>query len=572
MSPLKCVGGFARNRRTTKKERSLFQIWSRNESDNLRWRLLGHLGISDRIDDGPCDLSNQHGSYHQLCRLPEVAWIDSPDHQSLSLVQARAMFTKDCDMQSPVDKEKVAFESFIASERSCETVNDRFRKNSFAFNSDVASILHYARRKIATILGDVPEIADLDLTFGPGASTSCRKRTSARWKLSSPPSISYSALSILPELRAALPLYFAAFNQVRVERGELEFVPKNYKTDRAICIEPTVNGMVQKGIGTCMKRKLLRAGVNLYDQSVNQSRASRGSRDGSLCTIDLERASDSVSYMLVLELLPLPWFELLDSVRTPVVQYRKGNHVFELEKFSSMGNGYTFELESLIFYSLAYGIATHFDIPFDLTVYGDDIVTTPALFERIAQFYPEFGFNLNLAKSFAVGPFRESCGGDYVFGVDVRPYFLKDRFSYHRVICFYNFLTRKPWFDPQELLRVELKRSLPKRFLLYGPDGYGDGHLVTDDYRRHLRPHKRKFGYGGFVFDTFVAVPNEDRSDCVGDTLLPFYSAGSSITECDRYLDSSQKLESSAPNHYVLRSGASVTSGQKKVSIYVLDA
>ena len=571
MSPLKCVGGFARKRRATK-ERDLFQIWSRNESDSLRWRLLGHLGIGDRADDVPRDLYDQHGSYHQLNRLPEVAWIDSPDHRSLSLVQARALFSKDRDMQSPIEKEKVAFESFIASERSCEAVNDRFRKNSFAFNSDVASILHYARRKIATILGDVPEIADLDLTFGPGASTSCRKRTSARWKLSSPPSISSSALSILPELRAALPMLFSSHNEVRVQRGELEFVPKNYKTDRAICIEPTINGMVQKGIGTCMKQKLLRAGVNLYDQAINKGRASKGSRDGSLCTIDLERASDSVSYMLVMELLPLPWFELLDSVRTPVVQYRKGATVFELEKFSSMGNGYTFELESLIFYSLAYGIAHHFDIPFDLTVYGDDIVTTTALFERISQFYPEFGFNLNLTKSFATGPFRESCGGDYVFGVDVRPYYLKDRFSFHRVICFYNFLERKPWFDPQELLRVELKKSLPKKFLLYGPDGYGDGHLITEDYRRYLRPHGRKRGYGGFIFDTFVAVPNEDRSDCVGDTLLPFYTAGKSVAKCDRYLDSSQKLESSAPNHYVIRDGANVTSGHKKVSIYVLDA
>ena len=69
----------------------------------------------------------------------------------------------------------------------------------------------------------------------------------------------------------------------------------------------------------------------------------------------------------------LDWFELLDRFRTGSVTYR--DKIIKLNKFSSMGNSYTFELESLIFYSLAVATCSHLGIdPRDVSVYGDDVI------------------------------------------------------------------------------------------------------------------------------------------------------------------------------------------------------
>jgi hypothetical protein len=553
-----------RERSSNQKQRGYFSIWSRQESDFLRKKILGHF-LTDiemrSMDTTP--LNEKIDSYSLLTALPEVNY-DGSLSDVVRLSAAKALFSKDEDLQSPIQKEDVALDSFIKSESSCQLVNDSIRDGSLSrlMSGDVGRILLYAQRKIASILGPCPSLEDLDLTFGPGASTSCRKRTSARWKLSTPPSISASSLKILPDLRAALPMYFNSHKEVRIQRGELEFVPKSFKTHRSICIEPTVNGMVQRGIGLFMKRKLLQSSINLYDQTINKNRARWGSLSGSFATIDLERASDSVPYLLVMELLPIDWFQLLDSVRTPVVQYRKQNLVFELEKFSSMGNGFTFELESLLFYSLAYGIAQHFNIPLDLTVYGDDIVCTTELALRIREIFPLFGFSVNQEKSYLVGPFRESCGGDFINGIDVRPYYVRGRFTYHRVVSFYNFLMRKEWFDPDRKIRDILLAAIPARFQLFGPDGYGDGHLISDDPVLTLKPSKRKAGYSGFTFETFVQKPLRVMDECFGDTLLPFYSV--SVKGQDGSL-----LGSSEPSdHFVVRSNQ--PNGHRKVRVYVL--
>jgi hypothetical protein len=278
-------------------------------------------------------------------------------------------------------------------------VNDAIEGRGFGSKqTDVDCILFYAQRKISMILGDAPTLDELDLVFGPGATTSCKKNTSARWKLSTIPSIARAAVSALPGLIRTLPHIFRLHKKVVVETGELAFVPKNFKTHRSICVEPTISAMVQKGIGTFLKRKLLRAGINLMDQNINKRRAREGSLSGAYTTIDLERASDSVSSGMVAELLPIDWLELLSTYRTDTVRYK--DHLFELEKFSSMGNGFTFELESLIFYALGFGVASHFKLPFDLTVYGDDIVTTPRLLERIYEFFSTFWFFYKCGEKF----------------------------------------------------------------------------------------------------------------------------------------------------------------------------
>jgi hypothetical protein len=84
-----------------------------------------------------------------------------------------------------------------------------------------------------------------------------------------------------------------------VSGNNVDWVPKNYKTDRTIAIEPDWNMFLQKGLGGLLRRRLRRVGQDLNDQSTNRFCAAVGSIDGSLATLDMSMASDTVAYRLV---------------------------------------------------------------------------------------------------------------------------------------------------------------------------------------------------------------------------------------------------------------------------------
>jgi hypothetical protein len=143
-----------------------------------------------------------------------------------------------------------------------------------------------------------------------------------------------------------------------------------------------------------------------------------------------------MSIEIVRELLPSDWFEFLDDLRSTRGNYR--GESFEWNKFSSMGNGFTFELESMIFLALAQASSDHlgsthwFSDTFGprfkyayVAVFGDDLVVPKMVSELLTRILSYSGFDLNSEKSFVDGPFRESCGKDFWNGSDVRPFFFK---------------------------------------------------------------------------------------------------------------------------------------------------
>jgi hypothetical protein len=94
---------------------------------------------------------------------------------------------------------------------------------------------------------------------------------------------------------------------------------------------------------------------------------------------------------------------------------------YRLEKFSSMGNGFTFELETLIFATLARTVVSmNGGDPSRVSCYGDDLIVPSSDYKDVMAALRMFGFQPNMKKTFAEGPFRESCGGDYWAGVPVR--------------------------------------------------------------------------------------------------------------------------------------------------------
>lgn len=537
------------------KKRGFFDKWSTYESELLRQEIVENLHQSSYEGD----------TYSFFSGLGPLSLSDSiPQSSVYRAIQLRALFSKDVSMCTPHDRRMVALQSFVESEASCKSTNDIFRLHSYS--SEVASVIFYAQQKIASVLGDVPLIKEIPMDFGPGASADTRGKTSRRWKISNPPSISTQLLrsGFLNRYLAQIPHWIAHHKKCVIKEGNLEFVPKNYKTDRSIVIEPSLNGYIQKGIGTILKQKLLAVGVDLRDQSVNRERARISSVDGRYATIDLSAASDSIAHNLVMELLPIPWFELLSSCRTDSVTYQ--SNTFALEKFSSMGNGYTFELESLIFWALSFGISRLHSLRFDVTVYGDDIICNPELASRISEIFPQFGFKVNDSKSYFNGNFRESCGFDALLGVDVRPFFLKDKFSCHTVVSMFNFLTRKPWFDPDGEIRRILLRTLPSRYRIYGPDGYGDGHLVGRLHRCLQRYRKR--GYSGFTFFTHVELSHKDESTLETDHISCLPNTLFDRSEVRPWFDLHKDIPGNS--FFSLRRPKGLRRKHKKVRVYVL--
>jgi hypothetical protein len=91
-----------------------------------------------------------------------------------------------------------------------------------------------------------------------------------------------------------------------------------------------------------------------------------------------------------------------------------------------MGNGFTFELETLIFWGLTKALAELTgDEEHRISVYGDDIICGRKTALAVMQFFPLIGFTINRKKSFLDGPFRESCGKHYFNGSDVTPFYVR---------------------------------------------------------------------------------------------------------------------------------------------------
>lgn len=479
--------------------------------------------------------------------------------------QCLALYQKRDDIDIGVDKELVSLSKFIDSEQMCRESNKRLIEARVrgVYPHGVASVMFTAQRKIARILGDLPSFDSLQFAFGPGANVNVRKLTSVRWKLSQKPACSANMVGIIDDVLAQVPAYTSLhsietetswFTDVDVVAGELMFVPKNAKTHRSIIIEPSMNSLAQKAYGSYIKDRLLMNGVNLYDQSINRRRARIGSIDGSLMTVDLSSASDTISRELVADLLPLDWYLALSRLRTSQVTYGKKKQearIFDLEKFSSMGNGFTFELESLIFYSLAVACCHEVGIKPDVSVYGDDIICPPQALDMLTRVFEFCGFSINLEKSFSSGPFRESCGADFYKGVNVRPFYQKQSWSCATLTAFHNFLVNGDWSIAFPEAIEYLLSVLPDHFHNYGPAGFGDGHLVGD---WTPKPVKRSHGWSGFHFTTYIQKQRRVRGLARGDSCLPHYVVYLRMSDEEPY------------DPFVVRG----ESGEKRISVYTL--
>lgn len=447
-----------------------------------------------------------------------------PHREVVVTRQLHALYSKNPSWPTSVNPTLKAYNDFSIIEDSCKKMNQAICENRLDY--DTNTLLNVAKRRMKRLLYSCPSLNDLNLTFGSGSNSGVAiNNNSSELKLGAHPTISSSAQGALQTLWNQIPLY--AFQHVwtaRTAAGKVAFIPKNHKTDRTIMLEPSLNTMVQRGIGTYMKDIMLESGINLRDQTVNRNRARVGSISGEYATIDMTSASDYICYFLVKELLDEEWFELLNTWRTPDAILKdplSGRFSYHtLEKFSSMGNGFTFELQSAIFYCLAYAVCKEAKVTPDISIFGDDLIVPTSVAGKIFDLFEKIGFVPNREKSYCEGDFRESCGGDYLRGINIRPFYVKDKMSPAVLTIFHNFALRTGMTD----LALLLASYIPEAFRLFGPCAFGDGHLHVPSFIG--TKHKRSNGFCGYVFKAFKKVPkiNLEKS-WIGENLLPFYEA-----------------------------------------------
>lgn len=446
-------------------------------------------------------------------------------------------------LDTGVDLEAVAMQSFANSEAQCQETNRRFKNLATIPRGSAHGYLHAAQRKIAKLLGmfSVDKVSD-SFGWGPGATYELpRRRAFIDTKLHELPiSVSRTARALLrctieadlhwsAAILGQLPegpfcLTADVFEEVNVCR--VATVPKSAKTHRTIAVEPRGNGFLQKGFGAYIRDRLRTVGINLDDQTRNQHYARRAWLDG-LATLDLKAASDTVSTELVWALLPWDWACSLDALRSKKAVMPDGA-VVSLNKFSSMGNGFTFELESLIFWALCEAVRDQHDREGIVAVYGDDLIVPAAIATDVCLLLQFCGFTINDEKSFVEGVFHESCGAHYFAGVLVTPAYQKnDLDSLSEFIRFGNRLIRLSFrFGGNKYLAkvvrpayVALRRRARARYLdsddycipfgSEGDDGWSTRYAAFPFERRNLSQMGIKCTVIG---QKMISLPADDRS------------------------------------------------------------
>lgn len=473
--------------------------------------------------------------------------IDPSNYQEIGKFRddylATSFLSKADFLSLPFNRKEVALGKFTECESKCRQTNARFRNLSLdpQFKGPNVWLLNAVTRKIERILGEFDPNEWFELcSWGPGSTFhlgGADTSTVNKFQIESgiTPELYHLVADLIP---VAYPLWGELLSE-RDERGEDRYlitpgnkittVAKNAKTDRVIAIEPGLNVWFQLGIGKMISRRLLRSeGIDLASQDRNGLLAFYGSLTSKLATVDFSSASDLISSEVVRTILPSAWHSVLDSCRS--MSSRIGQKWLKLEKFSSMGNGFTFPLQSLIFTACALSVCNYLGVPDEYVgVFGDDVVIPSDAYPLFVEFCEFLGFSVNAQKSFSTGYFRESCGTHYFHGLDVKPLYLKKRLSnvdtLYRLANSVRRLAHRIGFGRYCDARFRtcwlfLRNSVPAKLRIWICEGFGDGGLIANfDEASPSRLKAAKRQLEGFFVTSLVQI-GVSRQSCELGLLL----------------------------------------------------
>ena len=367
-------------------------------------------------------------SLASLGEIPDIEYQSGTLWPHLALRQVASLFKKNDAFADDTTCTRKAEENFFLGERRCRIANkrlDHFYSNPERMPGELKTWLNRMEFDIKRLLGSpegfvnsIPEL--VRLTNGATEDRS-RKRSYPFLKLTGKLRAPAGAKPWLQSLCRFYGIDFDSCRMTFVDWNTITLVLKNWKTHRTIAKESTHALPFQLALDSWLKKLLKRWGVDLRSQKTNQELAREGSLTGELATIDLEMASDTLAYNCVAWMLPSEWLRIFDSFRSRSFNAPWGTG--DYAKYSSMGNGYTFTLETLIFTAACRAIGSR-----RYSVYGDDLIVESELVPQLVQLLGFLGFRVNKEKSYSDPNtrFRESCGCDYYKGELVTPFYLRE--------------------------------------------------------------------------------------------------------------------------------------------------
>lgn len=397
-----------------------------------------------------------------------------------------------------------ATKRFLASERSCARANRRIRhyaRYPDRLSGVLREVFDETKLLLWRMLGDLPDFTDFEhCGYGPGLTYGQqRDQRNLYYKISGDQTVTPRcrkfALEVLSKLYPRWMQHLAVSGKTLTEvwGNRITFVPKSSETHRTIAIEPSLNVLLQNGIDRVIRRRAQQWGLRLNDQDYSINRMRTGFAEGAVATIDLSSASDSVCIEALRWLLPPEWFDLVDTVRSEFYTLDKGETFSRYEKFSSMGNGTTFPLESVLFFALARVCTRRAgELEHTVRVYGDDIVCHPRAAALLIEALRFLGFRTNTDKTFVFGRFRECCGTDIYDGIDIRPVYIRSLPKQpDEVANLYNRLVSNR-FGFRFVTACEYLRDLVQG-VLWGPSFLGTGALTKEEIDSWYAGKTRRF-------------------------------------------------------------------------------
>lgn len=306
--------------------------------------------------------------------------------------------------------------------------------------------------------------------------------------------------------------------------SRVRFVPKNYKSLRVIAMEPVYSQFlatqVSKGLERLFKSKKSiyhpYGRLDLRSQDRSRELAVAGSKDGSLATIDLSAASDSLSYPVVDACAPDCFSAWWANQST---QFDLDGKTYSLHIPLTMGSRVTMAMQTWVYWvisALACTLVANGDNVVlssyldKVAIYGDDIIVPTDCAETLIDLLTSCGLIVNTDKSFYDKDYhyREACGVEAYEGEIVSScYWPRGVLDKHeQYVSLYNRVYERFGFLPtyHGFLRNNLKRDIPDSD---DPDQFG---LLVDQLSYHPAtinqiPFDRDRVDSDFVRKLFVA-------------------------------------------------------------------
>lgn len=271
------------------------------------------------------------------------------------------------------------------------------------------------------------QIPDFIGRFGPGASVGLRKRETsiaAKYK-----NFRYDALLTYVGHKVDFnPVEMPRHAQGQIRTHRVQFVPKELDKLRVVSMEEPSLMFFQLGIFRSMvsmiRKSSWRWHIDFDHAEYNAWLAQEGSGSREYATIDLSNASDDVRHELVKVLFHNTCLrEVLEGTRSKIADLE--GRFYKPTYFAPMGSGACFPVETSVFACIVDHVMRQNDDRRAWRVYGDDIVLPSDRYDEVIERLIKLGFEPNREKSFTGSDyFRESCGGDYYNGLDVRPVYV----------------------------------------------------------------------------------------------------------------------------------------------------